>query len=97
MVRTQINFRLDTELLAAIKARCEADNITITDFLVDAARSALGIETTERTTLPNSEAVESLEERLAVVEGYLAQCLSSQERIGRIELRVEEVLGEIAA
>ena len=97
MPRTQINFRLDTELLAAIKAKCEASGISITEFLTDAARSALGIERMERTTAPSSEVLESLTVRLAIVEERLAHSLASSERIKRIESRVEEVLGETAA
>lgn len=97
MPRTQINFRLDTELLTAIKAKCEASGISITEFLTDAARTALGIETIERTTYPSKDALESLTERLVSVESRLAECLASRERIERIESRVEEVLGEIAA
>lgn len=97
MPRTQINFRLDTELLAGIKAKCEADGISITEFLTDAARRALGIETMNRTTHPNSEVLESLTQRLASVELRLAESLASRERIEYIESRMEEVLGEIAA
>lgn len=97
MPRTQINFRLDTELLAAIKAKCEESGVSITEFLTDAARSALGIERMERTTYPSPEVLESLTERLASVELNLAECLASRERIERIEKQVEAVLGETAA
>lgn len=97
MTRTQINFRLDTELLAAIKAKCEESGVSVTDFLTEAARTALGIERMDRTTTLNPEALESLTERLASVELNLAECLASRERIERIEARVEEVLGETAA
>ena len=97
MQRTQINFRLDTELLAAIKAKCEADGISITEFLTDAARTALGIETMERATYPSSGVLESLTKRLADMDERLNECLASRERIEQIGLRVEEVLGEIAA
>lgn len=97
MPRTQINFRLDTELLAAIKAKCEESGVSITDFLTDAARSALGIETMDRTTYLSPEALESLTERLASMELNLAECLASREKIERIEKQVEAVLGETAA
>ena len=97
MPRTQINFRLVTELLAAIKAHCEADGISVTEFLSDAARTALGIETIERTTALSPDALESLAARLASVESRLADNLASKERIERIESRVEEVLGECSA
>lgn len=95
MPRTQINFRLDTKLLAAIKAKCEESGVSITDFLTEAARTALGIETIERTTTLSPEVLESLTDRLASVELNLAECLASRERIERIESRVEEVLGEL--
>lgn len=97
MTRPQINFRLDAELLAAVKAKCEADGISITEFLTDAARTALGTRMMERTTGPRPKALESLTERLAIVELNLAECLASRERIEQIESRVEEVLGEITA
>lgn len=97
MPRTQINFRLDTDLLAAIKAHCEADGVSITEFLTNAARNALGIETIERTILPSASALESLTARLASVESRLEDCLASREKIDRIERQVEEVLGETVA
>lgn len=97
MQRTQINFRLDTELLAAIKAKCEESGTSITEFLTDAARTALGIETMVRTTASSSEVLESLTERLAIVEERLAQSLASIGRIERIEKQVEFALGECRA
>lgn len=96
MPRPQLNFRLDADLLTAIKAKCEADGITITDFIVNACRSALGIETMEP-TYPSSDALESLLARLANMELRLDDCLTSKERVDRIEQRVESVLGEMPA
>lgn len=97
MARPQLNFRLDAEMLAAIKAKSEAEGITLTDFIVNACRRALGIETMERTTHPSSDALENLVARLANVESSLAECITSKSRVDRIEQRVEAVLGETGA
>lgn len=97
MARPQLNFRLDAEMLAAIKAKSEAEGITLTDFIVNACRSALGIETMERTDYPSSDALENLAARLANVESSLAECITSKSRVDRIEQRVEAVLGETVA
>ena len=97
MSRTQINFRVDTELLAAIKAKCEGSGTTVTDFLTDAARSALGIETMERTTAPSSEVLAGIIERIATLEKRLNSCIADREEVDRLEQQVEEVRGECRA
>lgn len=97
MPRTQINFRLDTDLLAAIKAKCESEGVSVTDFLTDAAIRALGIEMIERTTYSSPGTLERLGARLASVEVRLEDCLASKERVDRIESQIEAVLGETVA
>lgn len=77
MQRAQLNFRLDTELLEAIKARCETDGTTLTDFIINACRSALGMETMKRTTHHNPGTLESLAARLAEVEKRLDKCITN--------------------
>lgn len=91
MPRTQINFRLDNELHGRIKAECEADGVTITDFLTVAAMKALGMGTMEHTTHPSQGTLETLLARLADVEARLADSLAMRERLERVE---EVVLGE---
>lgn len=86
--RTQVNFRIDTDLLTAIKQKCEAEGISTTDFFINAAKTALGIETMDRTTLPSLDALESLGERLEELEKRLA------ERIAALEA---QQLGELVA
>lgn len=97
MSRTQINFRVDTELLAAIKAKCEASGSTVTDFLTDAARSALGIETMERTTAPNSEVLAGIIARISSLEKRLDSRIANREEVDRLEQQVEVALGETVA
>ena len=97
MPRTQINFRVDTELLAAIKAKCEASGITVTDFLADAARTALGIETMERTNYLNSEVLAGLIARIANLENRLGSRIADRDEVDRLEQQVEVVLGETVA
>jgi uncharacterized protein (DUF1778 family) len=41
--RTQINFRIDNELLDAMKAKCETEGVTQTEFIINAIKAALGI------------------------------------------------------
>ena len=91
MPRTQINFRLDTELLTAIKAKCEEKGINVTKFLTDAARRALGFETMQRTITLSPGTLERLETRLADVEKCLANNLVSLEEKEAIESRLTEL------
>lgn len=101
--RTQVNFRIDTELLATIKQKCSELGCSTTDFFINAAKSALGMETMERTTLPSLDAFQSLIARLVDVETRLSESLASREQILRdidttITSRVrEEIEKEVAS
>lgn len=86
--RTQVNFRIDIDLLTAIKQKCEIEGISTTDFFRNAAKTALGIETIDCTTLPSSDALESFTERIEDLEQRLA------ERIAALEA---QQLGELVA
>ena len=97
MPRTQINFRLDTELLAAIKAKCEANGTTVTDFLTSAARNALGIETMEHTDYPNSDVLAGIIERIASLEKRLDGRIADREEVNSLQQEVEVSLGKTVA
>jgi len=71
--RTQINFRIDNTLLAAIKEKCDRDNITQTDFITNALKAALGLPTINYTpSIPTGDSLESLTTRIAELEKRLA-------------------------
>jgi hypothetical protein len=108
--RPQVNFRVPADLLEAIRAKCAEQGVFVTNFFIDSARAALGMETMNPTTHPNSEAFQSLTARLADVETRLAESLASREQMLRdidatitervqqgIELEVEKCLGGLSA
>ncbi|HEY9596939.1 MAG TPA: hypothetical protein V6D33_04660 [Cyanophyceae cyanobacterium] len=85
--RTQINFRVDDELLTAIKAHCETQGVSQTDFVIGAIKNALGIQTPSSME-PNTEVIdERIDSRLAPVWAELAE----------IKLRLGSELGELTA
>jgi uncharacterized protein (DUF1778 family) len=88
--RSQINFRIDAELLANIKQSCELKGITLTDFITNACKIALEIEpaklSTETVEVINLQVekylaskLASIEERLATMENQLLQISSTTE------------------
>ncbi len=71
--RTQINFRVDDDLLAAMKAHCDANGISQTDFLISAIKNELGIVDT-LAAAPKMELIdERIDKRLAPVLAELEQ------------------------
>jgi hypothetical protein len=81
--RTQINFRVDDDLLAAMKAHCDESGISQTDFLIGAIKGALGIEDIPA-AVPKLEVIdERIDKKLAPVLAELKQ--------------LRESLGELAA
>jgi hypothetical protein len=93
--RTQINFRIENTLLAAIRDRCEAEDITQTDFITNALKMALGMPR-NLTAYPTQDALERLASRLAEIEQYQTK-LDKQldERIeAAIQRQMAEVMGE---
>lgn len=93
--RTQVNFRIDTELLTAIKQKCSELGCSTSEFFINAAKAALGMKTMERTNLSNSEAFLSLTTRLVEVENRLVDSLASKERLAELEKQLTEALKNI--
>jgi hypothetical protein len=85
--RTQINFRIENDLLAAIKTKCEEQKITQTNFITNAIKAMLGIETPEDTSV-GTELIHELRMQLAETEHRLS------ERISQLET---QYLGELIA
>lgn len=77
--RSQINFRIDAELLANIKQSCEIKGITLTDFITNACKLALEIE-------PAQLSPETIEVINLQIEKYLANQLTLiEERLATLE------------
>lgn len=77
--RSQINFRIDAELLANIKQSCELKGITLTDFITNACKVALEIESAKLST-------ETVEVINLQIEKYLASKLPPiEERLATLE------------
>ena len=91
MSRTQINFRLDDELLAKIKSKCDKSGVSLTDFLTDAARRALGHRMADR--YPDPDVLSGIIERIDNVEKRLDNRIADAAVVG-LEQQVEELLGE---
>ena len=74
--RTQINFRIDNDLLDAVKAKCETDGVTQTDFIINAIKAALGITP----SIPESSELDKLiEAKLAPIEQRLFERIAALE------------------
>lgn len=73
--RTQINIRIDNELVEAIKARCEEENSTQTEFIVAAIRNALGMPSSTDSTDLN----ELVDAKLAALEQRLSERIAALE------------------
>ncbi len=56
--RPQVSVRVDSELLEAIKEKCKAEDITLTEFCVSAFKAALG-DTYEDSGRITPEVIES--------------------------------------
>lgn len=81
MARTQINIRIDDDLIAAMKLRCDEQGATQTDFIISAIKSALGmpIGLPGDVTLP-AEVEERIAARIADVEHKLAARIADVEK-----------------
>lgn len=77
--RVQVNFRLDENFLAAIQAKCKTDNVTQTDFIIQALKKALSSNDSNLESIP--EVLSSLYLRLAQVETRLADSLAIQQHL----------------
>jgi uncharacterized protein (DUF1778 family) len=74
--RTQINFRIDNELLDAVKAKCEAEGVTQTEFIINAIKAALGIAPSISDL---TELDKLIEAKLAPIEQRLEQRIAALE------------------
>ena len=79
--RTQINFRIDNDLLDAVKAKCEVEELTQTEFIVNAIKAALGMPSG---ATDSTELDKLIEAKLAPIEQRLEQRLS--DRIAALEV-----------
>lgn len=77
--RVQVNFRLDENFLAAIQAKCKTDNVTQTDFIIQALKKALSSNDSKLESIP--EVLSSLYFRLAQLETRLADSLAIQKHL----------------
>jgi antitoxin component of RelBE/YafQ-DinJ toxin-antitoxin module len=78
--RTQINFRIDNDLLDAVKAKCEVEGLTQTEFIVNSIKAALGMPAVAADSIELDKLIEA---KLAPIEQRLEQRLS--ERIANLE------------
>jgi len=77
--RPQVNFRIDADLLAAIKAKSAEQGISVTDLFINAAKTALGVETMDHPTLSSLGDLERLVDRIDNMENRLGTRLAELE------------------
>lgn len=82
MARTQINIRIDDDLIAAMKLRCDEQGVTQTDFIISAIKSALGmpIGLPSDVAALTAEVEERIAARIADVEHKLAARIADVEK-----------------
>jgi len=85
--RTQVNFRIDTSLLEAIKQAAAERGIPYTQFILDACQAKLGHQLADTAAPSDLDGLEKCLVRIAELEQRLAE---------RID-RVESELGKSAA
>jgi thiamine pyrophosphate-dependent acetolactate synthase large subunit-like protein len=89
--RMQVNFRLDKNLLSDIQAKCKADNITQTDFIIQALKKALHKDVSIQDDC--QQVLSSFSLRLNHMESCLAASLATQksllERLALLENQEE--------
>lgn len=77
--RTQINIRIDNELVEAMKARCEEEGSTQTLFIIAAIRMALGMPPSAPSVLDMTELDKLIEEKLETRLSPILERLSNLE------------------
>ncbi|MEQ9001309.1 MAG: hypothetical protein RID53_33010 [Coleofasciculus sp. B1-GNL1-01] len=55
--RTQINLRIDNELLQALREKCASEGCTQTEFITNAIKSSLGIPITQANLIEIDERI----------------------------------------
>jgi uncharacterized protein (DUF1778 family) len=74
--RTQINFRIDNDLLEAVKEKCETEGVTQTDFIINAIKAALGIASSISESTDLDKLIEA---KLAPIEQRLLDRIAALE------------------
>ncbi len=91
--RTQINFRLDEQLLSSIQAHCQAADMTQTDFITQALKASL-----DRPSSPQSgnwqATLSSVSARLSQTEACLANSLAREQHLSDRIDSLERQMGE---
>lgn len=85
MSKSQVNFRLPDELIAALKDRAESEGVTSTELAIRLLEAGLGLSSPE-----NKSADSRIEERISVQLTLLQKQLDQ-----RIEERIENALAPI--
>jgi phosphopantothenate synthetase len=87
MTKAQAHFRLDPELLEAIKVRAEKESITITDLVTRFLKQGIGIETNNTIPAINQQEIEetvyqriseSISSKFNDLEAYVSNSISNK-------------------
>lgn len=90
MNRSQLNVRIDSELLSAIQERAKSDGVALNDWVKNVLQVALAstVETLpDSATQPSTGVVTEVLERLYQLEKYQQQC----------ERRLNEISNQVTA
>ncbi len=74
--RTQINFRVDNNLLSAIRTRCSAEGVTQAQLITNALKTYLGISPTPTNGIKSYEISEIVAAEVKLIEKELAELKS---------------------
>ncbi len=90
--RIQVNFRLDENLLAAIQSQCKLDQLSQSQFIIQALKNALEKEKSDSSS--QREANPSVELRLNHLENSLAESLVREQLLSQKLAALEKQLIE---
>jgi uncharacterized protein (DUF1778 family) len=93
--RTQVNFRIDTELLEAIKQAAAERGISYTQLILDACKAELGREVTDTKASTNSNGLKELKARIAELEQRLAERIVREKSLVENDLRLAERIDKV--
>ena len=93
MTRSQLNIRIDSNLLSAIQARAKSEGLSLTNWVMNALEVGLSaISPDTSPTQPTTEAAEAILERLSRLEEYQQQ---HEKYLPSVERRLNQVTKEV--
>jgi len=93
--RTQVNFRIDTSLLEAIKQAAAERGISYTQFILDACQAKLGYQLADTAAPSDLDGLEKCLVRIAELEQRLAERIVKEKSLVETDLRLAERIDKV--